>query len=225
MLASARRGRVRTRGRSAGVALLALLAGACTSAGAHVYNLEQLHTDDGHHRFSAVQMGGFEYEFRSGMRTLLPKSAVAMQQKEPRAIDDPLELCLENLVDLQGVSSQDPHDASLKVQCFARWAVEDPWQLSRERCLLINDRPHLWEELAPEPPAVRDRAAAGPATSALVPAASVVKTGPQPVPRLRYNCTPVELSPTTRLPLTSNPRTVTVTGSPAVWVETSVSTS
>ena len=120
-----------------GLAALALaaLSAACTSIGAQAHNLEALHTPDGLHHFEAVLYSGFEYEFRQGVKLLMPTSQLALQEKQSKVLDDPCEVCLEQLVALQRADTSDPFDESLRLQQLVRWSSECPWALSRERCL------------------------------------------------------------------------------------------
>ena len=135
-----------------GVLLLMGWAGGCSSVGARAHNLEALHSEDGFHRLEAVLYGDFEWEFRKGIGGLVPGSAIQTQEKPPEKIDDPCEVCLENLVELQGITPSDRYEASLKLQQFARWASECPWALSRERSLKALSREALRLELGAHPP-------------------------------------------------------------------------
>jgi hypothetical protein len=122
------------------LALATALAGAwatgCTSVGAHVANLEAVHTDDGFHRLEAALYSDFEWEFRQGVKTLMPGSVWSENPKTPKRLDDPTEVCLEQLVELQSAEAGDEAEGSSRTVALARWAVECPWALSRERALL-----------------------------------------------------------------------------------------
>jgi hypothetical protein len=128
----------RARGTTWGLAAalaLAALAPACTSVGAQAHNLEALHTPDGLHHFEAVLYSGFEWEFRQGVKQLMPTSQLALQEKQTKVLDDPCEVCLEELVQLQRADPSDRYAVSLRLQHLVRWSSDCPWVLSRERCL------------------------------------------------------------------------------------------
>lgn len=127
---------------------------ACTSIGAQAHNLEALHTPDGLHHFEAVLYSGFEYEFRQGVKQLMPTSQLALQEKPTKVIDDPCEVCLEQLVALQRADTSNVHEASLRLQQLVRWSAECPWVLSRERCLkgLMVEAERLDLRAHPVPP-------------------------------------------------------------------------
>jgi hypothetical protein len=119
----------------AALALAGVLLAGCSSVGAHVANLEAVHTDDGFHRLEAVLYADFEWEFRQGVKSLMPGSVWNETPKSPERLDDPTEVCLEELVDLQSATASSEAEAATKTVALARWAVECPWALSRERAL------------------------------------------------------------------------------------------
>jgi len=139
---------LRARGSAWGLTValaLAALAPGCTSIGAEAQNLDALHTPDGMHHYEAVIYSGFEWTFRQGVKQLIPTSKLALEDKKPKVIDDPCEVCLEHLVNLQSAETKDPHEASLRLQEFVRWSSDCPWALSRERALkgLMNEAKRL----------------------------------------------------------------------------------
>ncbi len=133
-------------------ALLAALAGACSSVGARVHNLDELHTDDGYHRREVVLMDAFEWNLREGLGGLFQGGALSLESKDPSVIDDPLEECLANLCELDDTHDDGRYELALKVEEFARLAVECPWLLSRERCALALGGLGLRLDLGRDPP-------------------------------------------------------------------------
>lgn len=135
-----------------GAGLLALGAGACTSVGAKLHNLDALHSSDGFHNRSAVLVGDFEWNLRSGIEGLVSGSRMRIDAKDPRKIKRPIQRCLANLRELEGAPVRSPYQRAKVVECFARWAVECPWKLSRERSVLALTRLGRGLDLAGHPP-------------------------------------------------------------------------
>jgi hypothetical protein len=137
---------------------LAALAPGCASIGAEAHNLDALHTPDGMHHHEAVLYSGFEWTFRQGIKELMPTSKLALQEKEPKVLDDPCEVCLEHLVTLQRAETDNPHEASLRLQQFVRWSSDCPWALSRERALkgLMNEAKRLGLQHHAVPPPIAE---------------------------------------------------------------------
>lgn len=109
----------------------------CNVAAAKDWNLDELHDEDGRHRFTAALMGDFEYLLRTGFVFLGTRVGEDDRRlKEPEAVDDPLEECLTNLVELTDFDPDDPTVAAWQVEWAARLATRDPWKLSRERAAL-----------------------------------------------------------------------------------------
>jgi hypothetical protein len=101
---------------------------------AKTYNLRQLHEEDGHHKRVGALMNDWEYALRFGLLGVLQKKG-AITDKPDEKIKDPLEECVENLL---GLSAFDPDNlgvAAWQVESFTRYAITDPWQISREICV------------------------------------------------------------------------------------------
>jgi hypothetical protein len=121
-----------------GLALLA--AGACNAAGARVHNLGEIHTDDGLHRYTATLLTGVEWSIRSGLGGMLSSSEIGLEHKDPDKVDDPQEVCLENLVELGRHTGEGGYARSVRIATYARYVVACPWNLSRERCAILLGR-------------------------------------------------------------------------------------
>jgi hypothetical protein len=105
-------------------------------AGAKIHNLDQLHDADSRHRYNAALEGDVEYVIRHEIFGLFRSTGATLASKDPERVDAPADECLENLIELEAIDSKDPVTAGRQVEWFARLAVEDPWQLSRERAVL-----------------------------------------------------------------------------------------
>lgn len=114
-----------------GAAAMLLLAG-CQMAATNVHNLEELHWSDGRHKRTGHIWNDYEYAVRVGIRGLLKGFGSTANTDAPEKIDDPLEVCVENLGRLVEFSDDDPWTAARQVELCARLAVEDPWHLARE---------------------------------------------------------------------------------------------
>lgn len=118
---------------------LATLAGVvldgCKVVQAKAWNLNELHDESTHHRYTAAIEGDTEYFFRHVVTGSLGAGA-NFEKKEPVAIEDPAQTCLENLVELGEHDGSSAEVAAIQVEWFARLAVLDPWMLSRERAVL-----------------------------------------------------------------------------------------
>jgi len=109
---------------------LASAASACNFAGTRAHNLEVLHDPAGRHqRFGAI-MSDFEYIWRVGLTKGVPGARAKGAGEEE--IKNPLALCVSNMSELADFKSEKPRTRSLQVLNFARFAVDDPWNLSRE---------------------------------------------------------------------------------------------
>ena len=100
-------------------ALAALLTTGCTSVGARVHNLEELHTTNGIHRSSAALVGDVEWQWRNGIAGLLGRADLELEEKQTKKVDDPTETCLENLVELAGAKERSDWERSVKIQILA----------------------------------------------------------------------------------------------------------
>jgi hypothetical protein len=121
--------------RALGLALLGLALAGCRLIAADTYNLDQLHSADGGHRYSGALEGSIEYLLRTQLAPLFPRSRLA-RPKSPEPIEDPADECLERLLRLASYNPATPAVAGRQVEWFARLAVDDRAQLSRERSLI-----------------------------------------------------------------------------------------
>lgn len=143
---------------SIGAAAMLLLP-SCQMAATNVHNLEELHWSDGRHKRTGHIWNDYEYAVRVGIRGLLKGFGSAATTDAPEEIDDPLEVCVENLGELVEFSDDDPWTAARQIELCARIAVEDPWHLSREIAVRELGRHGERLTLRGHPPEVR----AGPA--------------------------------------------------------------
>jgi len=121
------------------VALVALLPG-CRAVDVRAYNLEQLHTGEGQHHFSAALEGSWEYYFRHVLVPSLAGAQSDLAKKSPKAVKDPAETCLEELLELESLDISDRYTRARTIQWSARLAGNDSSVLSRERALYILAR-------------------------------------------------------------------------------------
>lgn len=130
----------RTRSRLALAALAALALGACNAAGMRVHNLGELHTDDGYHRYSAVQLSSWDWTLRHELGGLFSQDRVHLATIPPKEIDDPNEACLEHLIELGRHTGEGGYARSQRIAAYAEYVVACPWKLSRERCAILLGR-------------------------------------------------------------------------------------
>jgi hypothetical protein len=121
--------------------VLALLASALGSA-CHVpdsraWNLDQIHDEATHHRYTCAIEGDLEYFFRHEIAGAFASTGANFEAKSAVAVPDPATTCLENLIALESYGSHDPRVAGLQIEWAARLAAADPWRLTRERATAI----------------------------------------------------------------------------------------
>lgn len=122
---------------SAVLAPLALaLPTGCHVAAARSWNLNELHDESTHHRYSGAIESDMEYFFRHELTGAISIGSVHFEQKAPVAIPDPVTACLENLLALESYGDHDPRVAGMQVEWAARLATADPWKLTRERAVI-----------------------------------------------------------------------------------------
>jgi len=131
-------------------------ASSCKIADAHTYNLRVLHEETGRHKRMAGLMSDSSYSFQSFFwQGLLRKTKAQFENTEPSKVDDPLESCVENLIELWEIDPVDETGAAQQVENFARYAVLDPWQISRQICVralgAAGARLKLGEHADPQP--------------------------------------------------------------------------
>ncbi|MBM3978393.1 MAG: hypothetical protein FJ299_15570 [Planctomycetes bacterium] len=123
------------------LALAALAGGAasCRIAEAKLWNLEQVHAADGAARRVGDVRGDFEYAIKSGGLPFRPagllESLAEFGSERDGAIEDPLGVCLENLIELGECDLSDPALRGRAIAMYAWLAGDDQWFLARERAL------------------------------------------------------------------------------------------
>jgi len=120
-------------------ALAAGLAG-CHVVESKAWNLNELHDEDTRHRYTGAIEGDTEFFFRHKVVGILEPTGASFGKKAAGPITDPAEVCLENLVALEGFNENSPSVSAIQVEWFSRLAVLDPWILSRERSVLGLER-------------------------------------------------------------------------------------
>jgi hypothetical protein len=123
-----------------GAALAVLTLAGCNAAGMRVHNLGELHTDDGYHRYSAVQLSSWDWTLRQELGGLFSDGRVQLEKIPPKEIDDPNEACLEHLVELGRHTGEGGFARSQRIATYAEFVVQCPWKLSRERCAILLGR-------------------------------------------------------------------------------------
>lgn len=122
-----------------------------------VHNLGELHTDDGYHRYSAVQFSSWDWTLRHELGGLLAQDRLHLEKIPPKEIDDPNEACLEHLIELGRHTGEGGFARSQRIATYAEYVVACPWKLSRERCAILLGREGrsigLREHPAPRPAA------------------------------------------------------------------------
>ncbi len=125
--------------RAALLASLPLLVLGCTSVDSTLYNLRQVHDADGDVRRIGAPVGAFEYQLRRLVGDLNVNITFVedlSDELEQEAIEDPLEKCLDALLDLADFDSDMPRIAGIQVETYTWLAVEDEYVLGRERSVL-----------------------------------------------------------------------------------------
>ncbi|MBM3991169.1 MAG: hypothetical protein FJ298_09200 [Planctomycetes bacterium] len=121
--------------RVASALALAALA-SCASLGASVDNLEALHPSDGRHAYLGTIHGHFSWTMRNASALLLGRFGKAVRSVSAAPIEDPVQLCVDELNALASLDGDDLPTGSTQVEWFARTAAYDPWCLSREIALV-----------------------------------------------------------------------------------------
>lgn len=122
------------------VAPLAGGLGGCHVVESKAWNLNELHDESTHHRYTGALEGDTEYFFRHVLIGTFAVGGATISQKAPGPIEDPAQVCLENLVELEDFDASNTGVAAIQVEWFARLAVQDPWILSRERSVIALGR-------------------------------------------------------------------------------------
>ncbi len=121
------------------VALVALVSG-CRAVDVRAWNLDQLHTGDGHHHYAAALEGSWEYYFRQVLVPSLAGPSSTLAKKTPKNVKDPSETCLAELLELETIDIADRYNRARTIQWCSRLAVDDSALLSRERALYVLAR-------------------------------------------------------------------------------------
>jgi hypothetical protein len=122
---------------SAVLAACAALLPACHVPEAKVWNLEQLHDPtSSRHRYTAALEGDTGFFFRHKVLGMFSGAGVSLAGKDADTVEDPAGECLKNLVALEEEVRSSGRTDPTWVEWFARLAVEDAAQLTRERAVL-----------------------------------------------------------------------------------------
>ncbi len=117
-------------------ACLCLATAACRISEAKIYNLAQLHDDESHHRYNAALESDLEFVLRHKVLGAFSSKNTDLTDKKASEVEAPADECLENLIELSEIETNDPVVLGRQIEWFARLAVEDPWSLSRERAVI-----------------------------------------------------------------------------------------
>lgn len=130
---------------------------------AKAHNLEQIHSPETEHRYSAVLTGDIAFLLTGLVTGLGPGKGFEAPRRDPKSVRDPHRRCLENLLELLDASDEDPARAALQVEWAARLAVQDPWMLSREAAVRHLGRAARRLASGPVPAAAHEGEPVGPA--------------------------------------------------------------
>ena len=122
--------------RAALAALLLVLGASCKSIASKDWNLRQLHDDATRHRYHGVLQSDLEFFLRHDVAGVFRGAGARIAEKSAGAIEDPAQHCLENVLDLADYAPRTTREHALRVEWFARLAVDDPGRLTRERATL-----------------------------------------------------------------------------------------
>src|SRR5262245_63477014 len=81
-------------------------------------------------------MEDWGWAIRTGLGKIAGGTGLDVSNKDESAVEDPCQVCLENMVGLAGRDSEDPDVRAAQVDIYARYAKIDPWSLTRERCVI-----------------------------------------------------------------------------------------
>lgn len=121
-------------------AALAIPLAACKVADSRAWNLNEIHDESTHHRYTGRIEGDVEYFFRHEVAGSLAVGGASFEDKTPVAIPDPATTCLDNLIALEEYGDQNPRTFGLQIEWAARLAAADPWRLTRERATYMLGR-------------------------------------------------------------------------------------
>lgn len=116
------------------------LAGGCRIASAKLWNLEQVHADDGSVRRIGDIRSDIEHAIKSGGLPFRPAGLFEQLgdfgAERARPIRDPLGECLENQIELGQCDLSDPALRGRAIAMYAFLAASDGWFLARERAIV-----------------------------------------------------------------------------------------
>jgi hypothetical protein len=118
----------------------ALLATGCRVTSAKLWNLEQVHGDDGSARRSGDVRSDIVHALKSGGLPFRPAGLFEqlgdLGAARQRSIRDPLGVCLENQIELGQCDLSDPAERGRAIAMYAFLATDDDWFLARERAVV-----------------------------------------------------------------------------------------
>lgn len=127
-------GRIRI-ARKLGAALVVAVSSACHLMDADVYNLRELHQPDGQFRRSGALLGNLQYLLRFNLARFAANSD-RYENPKIKPIKDPAGRSFEIVRDLSEYDMRDPQVRRVQIAWYAFLAVDSPWKLVRERCVL-----------------------------------------------------------------------------------------
>lgn len=118
-----------------------LLLGGCATTEVKVWNLEQLHDGQTHHRYQAALQSDAGWMFRRQFLGIFSGTGAQWaNEADLENVEDPSGECLEQLAELEARAADDDEIDPRHVEWYTRIAVEDPSRLSRERGVLALAR-------------------------------------------------------------------------------------
>ncbi|TAJ08632.1 MAG: hypothetical protein EPO68_15600 [Planctomycetota bacterium] len=112
----------------------------CRITSAKLWNLEQVHGEDGSARRVGDVRGDIEHVVKSGGLPFRPAGLFAQMgdfgAERDRPIRDPLGDCLENQIELGQCDLSDPAERGRAIAMYAFLAADDDWFLARERAVV-----------------------------------------------------------------------------------------
>jgi hypothetical protein len=117
--------------------LASALGAACHVPDSRAWNLNQIHDESTHHRYTGAIESDTEYFFRHEIAGAFASTGANFEAKAAVAVPDPATTCLENLIALEGYGQHDPRIAGIQIEWASRLAAADPWRLTRERAMAI----------------------------------------------------------------------------------------
>ncbi len=113
----------------------AALSSGCSSLEADVYNLDAMHHPDGSFRRRAPRLNALQYFLRFQLAGFT-SNPDRYRAPDPERIDDPAGQSFADLRALARHDREDPEVRRTLIEWFAFLAVDSPWKLARERCVI-----------------------------------------------------------------------------------------